>query len=872
MKKLLARPSYLLLITFLCVITARAQEQASALSLYSPVERQLTGAQRQLYTLGLKHGQIAEVVVEQRGLDVVVAVSAPDGHRLFEVDTPTGAQGDEKVVIAAEQAGNYRIEVRALDPQSLPGKYRINFARYLSDAEYQTERLAALGRLWGVVKYFHPFLAYKEVDWDAALIKAIPRVKAARSPNDYRQAIGDLLQVLNDPATVVEPPAVEQAVAAPVGEKKAPTYFRVVDGFVIIRATDWAAAFVSGNRAAFANQPQMMQEVAKAKGVLLDCRYSGISESELPPFYLGFYLDSTIPALVQGTVTLGTNRYRMHSGYPPQRGNTSGGYTSSLITAVPGAISGQAQSKKPLAVIIDEKTPDLISLLSGLQAAGARIVQVGKANGSPGVGVYPMMLPDGVRVKVRTTEFVHPGGGATFQADAQVPNDAGDEKVIAAAMAALDTSGGEQPAAAAVSAPLVVRSVKDAPYADMSFPAEEYRLLALFRFWNVINYFAPYKNLTDKPWATVLTDFIPRFLENKSALEYQTTVAEMVARLQDTHGFVQGLTALNQQLGLFAPPLGLSAVGGRLAVTELLDEGAAQAAGLKVGDVILAIDGEPTEQRIAYLTKLKSLSTPQAAYTYIYPLALRGAKDSKARLRVEGADGQAREVELTRTLPMERVAFSQRKTPIYQMLPSGYGYIDLARLPLVEAHKAMDAMMSAPAIIFDMRGYPNGTAWEIAPRLTEKQGVTAAIFRRPLQSATNFGDEDLQGSTPDYAFEQKLPPAKGAIYKGKVVMLINHDAISQAEHTCLFFESATSVTFIGSPTVGANGDVTNLVLPGGIYVSFSGHSVSHADGRQLQRVGVQPHIKAEPTLKGIREGRDDVLEAAVKFLDASAKH
>lgn len=870
MKKFLARLGYLLLITFLCVITARAQEQASALSLYSPVERQLTGAQRHLYTLGLKHGQIAEVVVEQRGIDVVVAVSAPDGKRLFEVDTPTGAQGDEKVVIAAEQAGDYRIEVRGLDPQSPPGKYRINFARYLSDAEYQTERLAALGRLWGVVKYFHPFLAYKEVDWDAALIKAIPQVKAARSPNAYRQAIGDLLQVLNDPATAVEPPTVEKA-TAPVSEKKAPTYFRVVDGVVIIRATDWAAAFVSGNRAVLANQPQMMQEIARAKGVLLDCRYSGISESELPPFYLGFYLDSTIPALVQGTVTLGTNRYRMHSGYPPQRGSTSGGYTSSLTTVVPSAINGQAQSKKPLAVIIDEKTPDLIKLLSGLQAAGARIVQVGKAKDSPGVGLHAMMLPDGVRVKVRTTEFVHPSGGSTFQADAQVPNDAGDEKVIAAAMAALDTPGGEPPAAAAVSAPLVVRSAKDAPYADLSFPAEEYRLLGLFRFWNVINYFAPYKNLTDKPWDAVLTDFIPRFLENKSALDYQTTVAEMVARLQDTHGFVQGLTALNQQLGLFAPPLGLGSVSGRLAIVDLLDEAAAQAAGVKVGDVILAIDGEPTEQRIAYLSKLKSLSTPQAAYAYIYPLALRGAKDSKARLRVEGADGQTREVELARTLPMERVAFAQRKTPIYQMLPSGYGYIDLARLPLAEAHKAMDAMMSAPAIIFDMRGYPNGTAWAIAPRLTEKQGVAAATFRRPLQSATNFGDEDLQGDVPDYAFKQKLPPAEGAIYKGKVVMLINQDAISQAEHTCLFFESATSVTFIGSPTNGANGDVTNLVLPGGIYVSFSGHSVSHADGRQLQRVGVQPHIKAEPTLKGIREGRDEVLEAAVKFLDSSAK-
>jgi C-terminal processing protease CtpA/Prc len=61
-----------------------------------------------------------------------------------------------------------------------------------------------------------------------------------------------------------------------------------------------------------------------------------------------------------------------------------------------------------------------------------------------------------------------------------------------------------------------------------------------------------------------------------------------------------------------------------------------------------------------------------------------------------------------------------------------------------------------------------------------------------------------------FSFGQKLPEAEGDLYKGKVVMLINEDAISSAEHTCLFFESATDVTFIGTPTAGANGDVTAM--------------------------------------------------------------
>jgi len=47
--------------------------------------------------------------------------------------------------------------------------------------------------------------------------------------------------------------------------------------------------------------------------------------------------------------------------------------------------------------------------------------------------------------------------------------------------------------------------------------------------------------------------------------------------------------------------------------------------------------------------------------------------------------------------------------------------------------------------------------------------------------------------------------------------------------------------------------------------------VRHADGRQLQRVGIQPHIKVEPTTKGIGEGRDEVLEAAMKYLDSTLK-
>jgi C-terminal processing protease CtpA/Prc len=143
--------------------------------------------------------------------------------------------------------------------------------------------------------------------------------------------------------------------------------------------------------------------------------------------------------------------------------------------------------------------------------------------------------------------------------------------------------------------------------------------------------------------------------------------------------------------------------------------------------------------------------------------------------------------------------------------------------------------------------------------------VTVAQFRRPFHQGSTFRSNDT-GTRIDYAFADIFSPSSKPRYAGKVVMLINQQAISQAEHTCLIFSAATDVTFIGTPTNGTDGDVSDFVLPGGLSVTFTGHDVRHGDGRQLQRVGVQPNITVAPTIEGIREGRDEVLEAAVKYL------
>ena len=59
-----------------------------------------------------------------------------------------------------------------------------------------------------------------------------------------------------------------------------------------------------------------------------------------------------------------------------------------------------------------------------------------------------------------------------------------------------------------------------------SFPYKSLRLLALFRYWNIINYFFPYKNIIDQDWDQTLIEFIPQIVESSNLAEYHLDFPE----------------------------------------------------------------------------------------------------------------------------------------------------------------------------------------------------------------------------------------------------------------------------------------------------------------------------------------------------------
>lgn len=717
-------------------------------------------------------------------------------------------------------------------------------------------RLAGLAKVWGTVKYFHPFLAYREIDWDKALIDTIPKVNAAKSPQDYQAALNQMLAVLNDKSTRadIEAPTKPET-PTPADPAK---LVRTENGVLIIETAQIAKAIANDISALNKFTTTINESLPKVTSVIFDTRGT-TKPIDIEAYHADNFMRQTLTGMLDGTVVLGATRYRMHNGYATQVSGGANFYYSGLINSAPQTIAGRSKTKTPpIVFIINQNSPSFADILSGMQAAGrAVVIQEGE---QPASDTFTLDLPENVKVRLRTVELVNPDGSIELQPDVTVTKSTSEDAALKEAIQGKRAQ--RQNRAASPATGQVAQ--KDQPYADMVFPSNEYRLLALFRYWNVINYFFPYKHLIGDSWETVLQRYIPKFEANKDAVDYQLTVRELVTEMHDSHGGVRNANAASEKFGTHIPPVLTGYIEEKSVVTKILDDKLP----IKVGDVVLAVDGEPVEKRREFLARYSAASTPQWSMRNVNGRLLLGPKDSVAKLKVQNLAGEIRDVELPRTQPITDPKFFQlleRSTPVMQVLPSGFGYADLDRLQAGEVDKMFETIKGTPAVIFDMRGYPNGTAWSIAPRLTEKKNVVAALFSRPILQATDLTDSELADSAR-YSFAQKIPERQGDVYKGKVVVLINEDAISQAEHTCLFFEAATDVTFIGTPTAGANGDVTVMVLPGNLVVSFSGHDVRHADGRQLQRLGIQPTIKAAPTIRGLIDGRDEILEAAIKFL------
>jgi C-terminal processing protease CtpA/Prc len=709
------------------------------------------------------------------------------------------------------------------------------------------DRLVALAKVWGNVRWLHPYLFDREIAWDEALVAAIPKVEDARSADQFAAAVGEMLGALHDPLThMVRDQAVGTAAGGGATGDPAPLFEERAGGLLVVPLQTIARA---------KDSESLRKKLLAARSVIFDLRAA--SEAAVQPS--AELLQLVQDALPTRECAGPTVRRIEHSGFRPQAGGSSGGYSSSFVTDLPETFSPPTGgTPKRVAFLLNKLSP-ILPIMLALQNAGDGVLvaqgPIGEENLSENQTALP--LGEGWHVAMRTVELAD---GYTLRMDAQLPaasttSTGTADPAMKSALTHLQKPSHPPRGKAAAPAQLAVwRS--DRAYPEMKYPVRTYRLLALFRVWAVIHFFYPYQHLMDRNWDDVLAELIPKIENASDAKGYALCLAELSTRVPDGHTSVLGSDELKKWFGEARPPVQLRMIENQPVIIGLDDPAVAEA-GIAVGDIVTRVDGEAMDARLKrYGAHLAASNSWQHGWRSV-DRVLGGNLGQTCVLTLRDRAGKEKDVKLIRDTPKWGPF---RKGEVVRILPGNVGYVDLERLTVEEVGAMFKKLGGTRAIIFDMRGYPKGTAWAIAPRINTRNAKHFASFQRPIVSPA--------GVAPNarYSFLQELPPYPGPKYAGRTVMLIDERTISQAEHTGLFFEAAAGTKFVGSPTAGANGDVTALVLPGGVRFMFTGHDVRHADGRQLQRIGLVPDVTVTPTIAGIRAGKDEVLERALEYL------
>lgn len=141
---------FLILICVSGVEPARAQRAVTSLQPGTPLEREMARGQIHRFGITLEPDQLVQLVIDQRGIDVIVRVFSPAGRSLGEFDSPNGSEGPENVSLISISAGTYYVDVAPFgqSEEVTPGRYEIKIV----ELRHATEQELQAGKYQEVLK------------------------------------------------------------------------------------------------------------------------------------------------------------------------------------------------------------------------------------------------------------------------------------------------------------------------------------------------------------------------------------------------------------------------------------------------------------------------------------------------------------------------------------------------------------------------------------------------------------------------------------------------------------------------------------------------------------------------------------------------
>ena len=724
-------------------------------------------------------------------------------------------------------------------------------------SDQEIKRLADLGRLWGMLHYFHPEMGTGEIVTDTLVLSPAASLIADPSAANFERCVQDMLGRLNDPSTKLQQKNPRRSLLfSPAANK---TAIHKLPGNILLVAFPPIAAKNINN--VYKTDELSPAKWDSAKGIILDLRNAmNTNASARSDLFWQLQLLLTggrpIPELYERNI--------YHSGLVSQTDARGYPYYAGWRTTSKGG-ANEALKKykpaKPLLIVFNNYTEiELKTLLLSVKAAGlCKLVYEGSMADYPIGKLIPVNLSDGVIADIRVSDYLVGNDQSPalpdFQTD-QIKDTSLSGNFIKHCLSLLTKATKQEINKANLSWQYI--PPKPVWYLNEQLPTAEKRLFALYNWWNAIEYLYPYKNLIGRNWDSVLTQYIPQMINANDSLSYYLALLNITAEIHDMHTIViKGNSPPRFQKFEADIPVRFSIIEDKIVIIDKASDSLGETDKIEIWDELTHVDDR----------QVKTIMKEWSQWGFIDFEITSGPANSIIKLGLK-RNGRAYTVNLRRgkqpRYNNNRIEFND-DYPTVKLLEDNIGYVNLRDFGYSQVDSTMKAFENTRAIIFDIRSYPKALPDSITSYLTNTE-KTAMKYELPY---VTYGCL-LSDVNPREQFSQTFyrvvrPRSSDKFYKGKVIVLCNAAAGSAAETSIMLFQ-AVNATTIGSQTTGANGNITQVVFPGGYWASFSGRCVLYPDGSQTQRIGIRVDIEVKPTLEGLKAGKDEVLLRALEFI------
>ena len=739
-------------------------------------------------------------------------------------------------------------------------------------------RLHQLMQVWHLVSLYHPAVIERGAPWDSAFIRAATIVRSADDPMALATAYRRMLSVLQDRVTRVE--LEDSAGRSGTGATYAVDSERTPDSVLIVRVPLGAAQHAQWTDSAAATLHRLLAD-APAR-VVLDLRgsrqprgtasgaTSGVMEDSLGVVVDRFATAAGLAVQLNSTRTIASSeRTRRVGGARYADGQWQPDDAWTMRTGRP--VLAEASSPRRVMVLANEATVLPRALLSLVASGRATLIAEEGVDDTPLVSSVVLPIAEGVSVRLRTGELVHADGSLGLIADTVLPRatqQADSAPVLRVALSLLRTNrvvrASRLPARRS---PAVLPGYYDSdPYPFMGA-----RLLAAARLWSAIRVRHVHRDLYDEDMDALLERTIPKLEAARAATEYAAALMPMVSALDDTPSNLRG-TSVDSVRGVASVPFRVRWIEDRAIITDVIRDSVTTALDIETGMEVTAADGFPMPAWIMdHRTAVSAPNTWSRMRLLMPQLALGPSGGALFRLR----DLMNRERQLNvprRAAYVDPLVLAERPTlNAVRTLPGDIVYLDVERIAVDSMPAAMTGARAARAVMLDLRGtLGTGNADAILAAVRRvPEAVTAREVRRydsePCATPTLRDARALCAVTRETRARVSRGDTAGH-YAGRIVALIDERTTGDMERLAIALDAVARVTFIGSSSAGAPGEVMNVELPGLLEVALPIVEIRRSDDAQLQRVGITPSVEARLTVRGARSGFDDVIERAQQWL------